>query len=68
MSALGFEARVDPLLACFVTCMNGFLRFTSGVTPADLLMGSMAAGHIPHMHVSEIGCQTSYPLDYCDRL
>ena len=32
-SALGLKARVDPLIACFVTCV--ILRFTSGVTPAD---------------------------------
>ena len=32
MSALGFKARVNPSLAC-----NGFLRFTFGVAPADLL-------------------------------
>ena len=32
-SALGFKARVDPSLACFLASM--FLRFTSGVTPAD---------------------------------
>ena len=28
---------------------NGFLRFTSGAIPADLLAASMAAGHIPYM-------------------
>ena len=42
MSALGFKARVDFMLACFLACML-FLRFTSGVTCADLLMASMAA-------------------------
>ena len=40
-SALGFKARVDSL-ACFLACAL-FLRFTSGATPADLLMASMAA-------------------------
>ena len=39
MSALGFKARVDPSLARFLTCL--ILRFTSGVTPADLLTASM---------------------------
>ena len=41
MSALGFKARVDSL-ACFLACVL-FLGFTSGATPADLLMASMAA-------------------------
>ena len=39
MLALNFKARVDPLTlspAC-----NGFLRFTSAVTPAELLVASM---------------------------
>ena len=35
-SALAFEARVDPLLEC-----HGFLRFTSSVTPTDLLSARM---------------------------
>ena len=39
MSPLGFKARVDPL-----TCLHlHYLRFTSGVTPVDLLAVSMAA-------------------------
>ena len=37
ISALGFKVRVDPFLV-----WNGFLSFTSGLTPADLLMASMA--------------------------
>ena len=44
---------VDPLLACFC---NGFLRFTYGATPADLLMTNMATSHVPYMHVAEVGC------------
>ena len=37
-SAPGFKARVDPVACMFSSppC-NGFLRFTSGVTPANLL-------------------------------
>ena len=35
---LGFNVRVDQLPTC-----NGFLRFTLGVTPAELLMTRMAA-------------------------
>ena len=42
-SALGFKASVDFSLACFLACML-FLRFTSGVTPANLLTAS-TAGH-----------------------
>ena len=41
MSALHFKATVDSP-ACFLACAL-FLRFTSGVTPADILMASMAA-------------------------
>ena len=36
---------------------NRCLRFTSGVTPADLLAACMAANHVPYMHVAEVGCQ-----------
>ena len=57
MSALGFKARVDPCLCTFSPLHNGFLRFISGSTPADLLMASMAAGHFPYLHVAEVGCQ-----------
>ena len=40
ISALEFKARMDPhLLTSSPTC-NGFLRFTSGATPADLLKAS----------------------------
>ena len=37
---LGFKVRVDPHLS---PACSGFLRFTSGVTSADLLMASMAS-------------------------
>ena len=42
---------VDRSLACFLTCML-FVRFTSSVTPADLLMSSIAGSHVPYMHFS----------------
>ena len=42
MSALGFKARVLHLCSLSPVC-NGFLRFNSGVTPADILTASMAA-------------------------
>ena len=38
MSALSFKARVDHLLHASLPVCIGFLRFTSGVTPADLLI------------------------------
>ena len=38
-SALSFRARVDPLLTFLPVC-NGFLRFTSGATPINLLTAS----------------------------
>ena len=41
-SALGFKARVDPSFACSPPMCNGFLRFTSSATSADLLMASIA--------------------------
>ena len=37
----GFQSQVASL-ACML-CRDGFLRFTSGVTPANLLAASMAA-------------------------
>ena len=43
MPALCFKARVDSLAYILSPAYNGFLRFTSGVTPADLLAASMAA-------------------------
>ena len=44
MFALGFKSRVD-LLTCLLhhPACNTILRFTSGVTPADILAASMAA-------------------------
>ena len=39
----GFQARADPYLYAFLPACNGFLRFTSGETPADFLGVSMAA-------------------------
>ena len=41
-SSGGFLARVDFLLAHFLACIL-FLRFTSGVKPADCIEVSMAA-------------------------
>ena len=40
----------------FSPAHNRFLRFTSGVIPANLLMASMTAIHISYMHVAEVGC------------
>ena len=41
MSPLGFKARVGSLIRTWQR--HVFYRFTSGVTPADLLVASMAA-------------------------
>ena len=49
MSALGIKVRVDPVFVCFLVCAQWILRFTSGATPANLLVASMAAGHVPYM-------------------
>ena len=43
MSALNFKARMIPRLYASLPTGNVFLRFTSGVTPVDLLAASMAA-------------------------
>ena len=48
MSALGFKARVDFLLVCFLACVL-FLRFTSVATPANVLTARMPARCIPYM-------------------
>ena len=45
LSAIGFKGRVDPHLCASSPACNAFLRFTSGVTAADLLTASMAAEH-----------------------
>ena len=58
-SVLAFNARVCALSpAC-----NGFLRFTSGATPADLLVVSMTAEPFlsTHWHTSISGARV------CDR-
>ena len=60
-SSLGFKARVGSALfelsGCIhVTCS---LRFTSGVTPADLLAASMAAElSLPHTCKALVGLET----------
>ena len=43
MSILSFNVRVNPSL---VLHCNGFLRFTSGETPADLLMATELFDHV----------------------
>ena len=48
-----------PCLHALSPVCNEFLRFTTGATPADLLVASMAARHIPYMHVPGVGCQDS---------
>ena len=59
MSPLGFKARVGSAL--FKLCRGirniRSLRFTSGATPLPVYNASIAASHLPHMHVSaEVGC------------
>ena len=39
---LSLKARMDPLLVALSAAYNGYLRFTSGATPADLLAASQA--------------------------
>ena len=40
-----------PSHACFIACVNRIFRFTSGVTPADLLAASMAAEPFSSMYL-----------------
>ena len=59
MSPLGFKARVGSALfeLCGGVCDIRSLRFTSGATPLPVYTASIAASHLPHMHVSaEVGC------------
>ena len=35
-SAPGFKIRVDPIVCASSTTYNGFLRFTSGMTPVNI--------------------------------
>ena len=53
MSPLGFKARVDSLICAWLRCVCATcsLRFIFGVTPADLLVDSMAAEPISSMYL-----------------
>ena len=59
-SPLGFKARVGSALFEFYGGIHDIhsLRFTSDVTPLPVYNTSIAASHLPHMHVSaEVGYQ-----------
>ena len=59
-----------PCLHALSPAWNEFLRFTSGATPADLLVASMAV-RIPYMHVAEVGFWDSirrHPTQWADLL
>ena len=43
ISVLSYKDSVDSLLACFVSYMQWIPQITSGATPADLFIASMAA-------------------------
>ena len=47
----GFQSQVDFLLTRFLACLL-FVRFTSGATPANLLMAIVVAGHAPYTRSS----------------
>ena len=51
MSALGFKAMVVPHLCTSSLACNGFLRFTSGVTSAELLTVNIAAKPFGSMYL-----------------
>ena len=48
---------LSPYLHVSSTMCNGFLRFTSGVTPADLMAAKLILTHIP-AHVQDFCCLT----------
>ena len=50
MCGMDFKAKVDSLLACFVTCVK-WIHLTSDVTPVDLMAASMAAKPFTHILV-----------------
>ena len=54
----GLQNQGDPFCGFLPAC-NRFLRFTSGSTPANLLVASMAASQVPCMYVAEVGCPDS---------
>ena len=50
----GFQSQVGSLTCLLLSPVcNGFLRFNSGVTPANLLAARMAACHVLYMHVAQ---------------
>ena len=65
MFPLGFKARVGSLICTWWRCTC----YTSGATPADLLVFSMAAqGGQPYLHLVEVyvlhlWCNTCWPFD-----
>ena len=64
MPALGFEAMVDLMFACVVTCM--FLNY--GVTPADPLSASIAANFcfmFLFLNIGDTVCGTVHSTQYC---
>ena len=50
-----FCGATDTPVCTFGDVRPGFQRFTSGVTLANLLTASTAAGYIPYIHVAEVG-------------
>ena len=65
MSSLGFKARVGNLIFGGGVCVTYSLRFTSGVTPANLLSASITAELISSTYLQAgIGrARTLYRLD-----
>ena len=53
----GFHGWIPSLDASFPVC-NGFLRFTTGATPADLLVVSMEAEPFSIHTVAHIQCNS----------
>ena len=51
-------------LACFVTCVFGFLRLTSDMTPAEIIVASMAADPIQDMQLGWFKSSVTIALDH----
>ena len=66
MSPLSFKARVGSLISVWWKCVTHSLIFTSGVTPADLLVANMAAKIFSSTYLwAGIGGAENWDLSSC---
>ena len=68
ISVLGFKAKVDCCLHTSWPACNGFLRFTSSATPADLLTASTSAEpFLPHVLLEVLVFKTGHCYEVANR-